>query len=219
MITIGTKNKILLFDFSTKGIDSQKLEFWFRIHCEAISYSFKGELVEDNKVKIVILPLTEMVSPRFLDFNKIYHANLEVIGDGKYSLTTWEGDIQLEAPPRIDVKLENVQEEIRKVVKEDIKKPKKIIKEKIEKKKEPAKIEAKMTEVIEESTEKEIPKVIPVKKPEPKKDTIDKHIEENKYSGELENIEYTRTSLLEDILGVSKKKPNVIMKINDLIKE
>ena len=200
MITIGQKNKILLFDISTEGIDSGNLEFWFRIHCEEVTYSFKGELIDNNKVKITILPLTEMVKPKYLDFSKVYHSNLEVIGDGKYSLTTWEGDIQLEAPPRIDVKLENVQEEIRKVITEDKKKEepqKKIIEEE---KKPPAKIEVKMSDIIEEDT---------------------KVVEESNNpvsDGELEDLKYTRTSLLEDILGTARKKPNVVTKINELIK-
>lgn len=185
MISIGSKNKILLFDVSTKGIDSENLEFWFRIHNENISYSFKGELLEKNKVKIVVLPLTEMVKSKFLDTSKIYPAKLEVIGDGKYNLVTWEGEIKLETPPRIDVKLENVQEEVRSIENKEIK-PKEVIKENDKS----AEIEVNIAEV---------------------KDEID--------DGQINTIkENTRSSLLDDILNVSKNKPSVMTKINKIIK-
>jgi hypothetical protein len=149
MITIGTKNKILLFEISTENIDSENLEFWFRIYCNEITYSFKGELVEDNKVKITVLPLTEIINPDYLNSGEVYHANLEAIGDGKYSLTTWEGDVQIETPPRIDVKLENVQEEKSKLIKN---KNTKIITDS----KKPEKIEVKMTDIIEENNKEDI---------------------------------------------------------------
>lgn len=111
MITIREKNKILLFDVTTEGIDSANLEFWFRIHCNEVTYSFKGELIDKNKVKVKIPPLTEMINPKYLNTNKVYHANLETIGEGKYTITPWEGDIKIESIPKVDVKLENVQEE------------------------------------------------------------------------------------------------------------
>jgi len=201
MISIGSKNKVLLFDVSTKGIASENLEFWFRIHNENVSYSFKGELLEKDKVKIVVLPLTEMVNNKYLDSSKIYPAKLEVIGDGKYSLVPWEGEIKLEASPKIDVKLENVIEEIKKI---DTK-PKKESKSKdfIEEVKEPASVKVNMSEIIEEDVEENKKNVTTIK--------------ENKDQDKLDD--YTRTSLLEDILGSSKKKPNVMTKINKLIKE
>ena len=188
MISIGSKNKILLFDVSTEGIDSENLEFWFRIYDENVSYSFKGELLEKNKVKIVILPLTEMINEKYLDPSKIYPAEVEVIGDGKYSLVTWEEEIKLEKPVKVDVKLETVQEEV-DVVKNKIRNSKKAIKDN----KTPSKIEVNISKVIEEDAKDE--------------------------SIEVKDSNYTRTSLLEDILGGPKKDSNVIEKINDLIKD
>ena len=200
MISIGSKNKVLLFDVSTKGIDSENLEFWFRIHNENVSYSFKGELLEKDKVKIVVLPLTEMVNNKYLDSSKIYPAKLEVIGDGKYSLVPWEGEIKLEASPKIDVKLENVIEEVKRIDTRTKKESKS--NDFIE---EPASVKVNMSEIIEED-------VVENKK---EKSTIKKNIDKD----ELNNVNYTRTSLLEDILGSSKNKPNVMTKINKLIKE
>ena len=110
MITIGSKNKILLFDVSTEGVDKKDLEFWFRIRDDDITYSFAGELQEDNKVKVTVLPLSEVINFEYLDTNKIYPACLDVISEGKYNLKTWDGDIQVEASPRVDVKLENIQD-------------------------------------------------------------------------------------------------------------
>lgn len=215
MISIGSKNKILLFDVSTKGIDSENLEFWFRIQNENISYSFKGELLDKNKVKIVVLPLIEMVNTKYLDTAKVYPAKLEVIGDGKYSLVPWEGEIKLETPPRIDVKLENVREEVKKIAKKDVKKPENIIKEETP----PEKIEVSVIKVVDENTETNKDKDSSVE-PEKKSTPVAKSVvKESDYDEDLEKIEYTRTSLLEDILGASKKKPNVVTKINDLIKE
>lgn len=114
MITIGSKNKILLFDINTEGVEKNDLEFWFRIKDEDITYSFPGELQEDNKVRITLLPLSEMINFDYLDSSKIYEASLEVLSEGKYNVKTWEGSVQLETPPRINVKLENVQDGIKK---------------------------------------------------------------------------------------------------------
>ena len=112
MITIGNKKKVMLFDVSTDGINNKDLDFWLRVYDDNVSYSFKGELQEDSKIKVTILPLTEMLTSKYINTTKIYPAKLEIIGDGKYNLTTWEGEIQLEAPPKVDIKLENVQEDV-----------------------------------------------------------------------------------------------------------
>lgn len=214
MISIGSKSKILFFDVSTEGIDSENLEFWFRIHSDDLSYSFKGELLENNKVKIVVLPLTEIVNEKYLDTSKVYPANVEVIGDGKYNLVTWKGEIKLEATPKINVKLENVQEESIEVVKKDIKLNKSITEEN----KNTAKIKVNMSEVIEEDVKEGTPKVEPNRDASTIVQSKDSQIEEDDKT-ELEKLEYTRTSLLEDILGTPKKKQNVFEKINNLIKE
>lgn len=195
MITIGQKNKILLFDVSTDNMDSKDLEFWFRIYCEEVTYSFKGELVENNKVKITILPLAEMVRPKYLDFHKVYRANLEVIGEGKYSITTWDGDIQFETPPRIDVKLENVQDESKPIIREESNKKERIT----DVKKDPKNFEVKVSNLIEEDTE-----------------TLQK---DKKNHPRSKDVTSTRTSLLEDILKHPDQKQTVITKINNLIKE
>jgi len=224
MITIGSKNKVLLFDVSTEGINSENLEFWFRVHSEYVSYSFKGELIEENKVKIVILPLTEMVSAKYLDVSKVYPAKLEVIGDGKYNLVTWEGEIKLEVQPRIDVKLENVQEESRGVIKEESR-PKKIISVNIKEPKEEI-----PKEIVTENKDEPLAlKEIPVKKIEEDKpkEVVVEHdqpvipppIEVKGDSTELKEINITRMSLLEDILGLRKKSPDSIKRINEIIKD
>jgi len=151
MITIKEKNKILLFDVTTEGIDSSNLEFWFRIHCNEITYSFKGELIDKNKVKVKIPPLTEMINPKYLDFNKVYRANLETIGEGKYTIIPWEGDIKIESAPKIGVKLENVQEESRiPDVKTHVNNTIDEVVEDISR----GKIEVRMTEIIEEQDQK-----------------------------------------------------------------
>lgn len=180
MITIGSKNKVLLFEVSTKDINYDNLEFWFRIHNENVTYSFRGELIEDNKVKVVVYPLTEMVNNTYLDISKIYPVKLEVIGEEKYYMTTWEGELKLEASPRVDIKLEKMSdEEIKKPV---LKETKKVV----------------VTSVIEEQEEVEKPKEI---KEEPIK------MEEKivKESGEKPtNVRYS--SLLEDVLKTNSTK-------------
>lgn len=142
MITIGARNKLLLFDMKTDKVDTKDLEFWFRVKDDDITYSFPGELQEDNKVKITILPLSEIINFDYLDTSKIYPAYLEVISEGKYSLKTWEGDVQLESPPRVDIKLENVQD----VVNNTDSKP---LKEKVE-----PKITTEVSEIIEQEVTK-----------------------------------------------------------------
>lgn len=140
MITIGAKNKILLFDINTEGVEKKDLEFWFRVNDDDITYSFPGELQEDNKVRITLLPLSEMINFEYLDTSKIYSASLEVISEGKYNVKTWEGSIQLETPPRINVKLENVQDISR------------ASETKTEEKKVEPKITTEVSEIIEEDT-------------------------------------------------------------------
>lgn len=152
MITIKEKNKILLFDVVTENIDSSNLEFWFRIHCNEITYSFKGELIDKNKAKVKIPPLTEIINPKYLDTNKIYRANLEIIGEGKYTIIPWEGDIKIESTPKIGVKLENVQEESR--IPDVEKSVDKTIEETVEDVGSRGKIEVRMTEIIEEQDQK-----------------------------------------------------------------
>lgn len=177
MITIGSKNKILLFDIAVEGIDKKNLEFWFRIYDENIAYSFKGELIEEGKVKVTIPPLADMINSKYLAVSKIYPASVEVIGEGKYNVITWSDEIQLEAPPHVDVKLEHVKEEIKKIMNEN-KKPVT----------EDSKIKVKMTEVKEVETKlKE-----DVKKEEPKPVKVD-------------NVKQRRNNLLQDILSGSGK--------------
>ena len=193
MITIGSKNKILLFDISTEGISRENLEFWFRIYNEDVVYSFRGELTEDNKVKVIVYPLTEMVNNNYLDLSKVYPANLEVIGDKKYHMTTWEGELKLEAAPRIGVKLENMVDDYNKPVIKENQEVKKVVVTSISETK-----EVEEPKNIKESSEKNNEDVIqnslnnepqPVVQEETEKKNVLRH-----------------NSLLEDVLRTNSKK-------------
>jgi len=176
MIILGSKNKVLLFDISTEGISNESLEFWFRVNNEDITYSFRGELTEDNKVKIVLKPLTEIINSNYLDISKIYTSKLEVIGDGKYYMTPWEGELKLEVSPKIGVKLENIFDE--KFKKPTLIETKKVVVEKIVEELEEPETTEKPEEIKEELHEKE----------EIKKESV-------------ENLnKMGRSSLLEDVL-------------------
>jgi len=176
MIILGSKNKVLLFDISTEEISNESLEFWFRVNNEDITYSFRGELTEDNKVKIVLKPLTEIINSNYLDISKIYTSKLEVIGDGKYYMTPWEGELKLEVSPKIGVKLENIFDE--KFKKPTLIETKKVVVEKIVEELEEPETTEKPEEIKEELHEKE----------EIKKESV-------------ENLnKMGRSSLLEDVL-------------------
>lgn len=176
MIILGSKNKVLLFDISTEEISNESLEFWFRVNNEDITYSFRGELTEDNKVKIVLKPLTEIINSNYLDISKIYTSKLEVIGDGKYYMTPWEGELKLEVSPKIGVKLENISDE--KFKKPTLIETKKVVVEKIVEELEEPETTEKPEEIKEELHEKE----------EIKKESV-------------ENLnKMGRSSLLEDVL-------------------
>ena len=73
MLTIGHRNKVMLFDVVAEGISDQELDFWFRIFVEDISYGFKGELQEDGKVKVTVPPLPEIVNR--INTSLVYEAN------------------------------------------------------------------------------------------------------------------------------------------------
>ena len=194
MITVGSKNKVLLFDVSTEGIARENLEFWFRIYNEDVTYSFRGELTEDNKVKVVVYPLTEMVNN--IDISKIYPANLEVIGEGKYYIKTWEGELKVESSPKVDIKLEKMSdEEIKKPVLEETKK-------------------VVVNSIIEEQ-EEEIEKPKEFKEEPEEIKTEEKIVNENEETPN--NMRYS--SLLEDVLKTNSVKKGKPRKSVDILAE
>ena len=109
MLKIGTKQKRLLFEVATKGIQSKDLEFWLRIFTENCSLGFKGEIVEGDKLLVKVPPIDEVLVN--YDDSKSYNAQIEIIGEGKFFMKTWEGQIQLEKSPQVRLKLEGVADE------------------------------------------------------------------------------------------------------------
>lgn len=190
MITIGRNKKILLFDVSTEGIGFNDLEFWFRVYHENVVYSFKGELLEgENKVKVVVPPITKMINKEYLDLTKIYSANLEVIGEGKYFINTWEGELKLETDLCVGTKLvsETTQKENKKEIKQNSKNVISTISEEKEEEDKPEeKIEA---ETVKENTSEEIQ--------ENDQEEISENVIEDK---KIENKSYN-SSLLEEVLN------------------
>lgn len=107
MITIGDKNKVLFFDLIVEGANKTDLDIWFCIKNDNIIYSFHGE-IQDDKIKIVIPPLSKMITKEYLDYTKIYPAFLKAIYENKYMVITWEGEGQIEQPIKINAVLNNM---------------------------------------------------------------------------------------------------------------
>ena len=109
MLKMGTKQKRLLFEVTTKGIQSNDLEFWLRIFTEKCSLGFKGEIVEGGKLLVKVPPIDEILTE--VDTSKQYKAQVEIIGEGRFFMKTWEGEVMLEANPEVEIKLEEVEED------------------------------------------------------------------------------------------------------------
>jgi len=181
MITIGREQKTLLFDISTEGIDFNNLEFWLRIYNEDIVFSFRGQLLEENKqVKVVIPPIPKMINKEYINLDNEYKVILEVIGENKYFINTWEGEIRFESTPSVSIKL--ISENNSDNIKGDIS--------------------------IQNDTKKNIIKkddIISGKKNEKENDIVESMVNDRK-----NKIKKYSSSLLEDILNNVEESANVL---------
>jgi len=109
MLTLGNKTKRLIFEANTEGISKEKLRFFFRIYEGNISHGFEGKLTEDGNVEVIIPILNEIGFK--IDPDGMYRGKLEVIGEDKFYIESWEDEIQFENPPKVKVSLESMTDE------------------------------------------------------------------------------------------------------------
>ena len=103
MITFDiTKPKTLTFTTMATGIDPAQLDSTFRVTVEGIEYGFPGEKVMD-KVVVKIPALTEVI--KGIKPGK-YTAKMEVTGQDKYYLCTFNESVNIIAVPKVTMKME-----------------------------------------------------------------------------------------------------------------
>lgn len=105
MLKLGNKNKKLLFEVATKGVQSKDLKFWLRIMDENVSLGFEGKLLETGKLQFNIPPLDTILQN--VENSKKFQAQVEIIGEDKFYMKTWDGELLFEQKPQISVKLED----------------------------------------------------------------------------------------------------------------
>jgi len=91
------KQKKITMELNVEGIESDKLNFTFRINGENCELGFPGKLVEENKLQIEIPPLK---SAGYIK-KGTYTASLEVDDNDRYFMKPWQGEVQVESSPQV----------------------------------------------------------------------------------------------------------------------
>ncbi len=104
------KEKSLSMVIETKNIKTDTLAFTFNIIVEGIKYGFPCTVTE-GKVDISIPALSGVI---FKLQSGEYQASLDVTGDNKYYLNPFNETIKIEQEPKVEVVLDEVDEDVQK---------------------------------------------------------------------------------------------------------
>lgn len=113
IILKSDEEKTLLFDVMVEGIDTKLLSFKFRLDVGGVEYGFPG-IMEGEKVKIVIPSLGNILQESTIG---VFQGKLEVMGDEKYYMKPWSGEVELKMEPKVMAVVEKTQDVVTENVK------------------------------------------------------------------------------------------------------